>query len=89
MPAGPEHHDDSSAVDRRPTWTDYPSFRAHVLAGCLRLRAPRPTDDQLAAEYLHRRITLANLEIADWNATHRAAAQPIPPAVVVDEGVDR
>jgi hypothetical protein len=82
MPAGPQHDDSGAAVEhveQRPVpWTDYASFRAYVLAECLRLRAPRPTDKQLAAEYLHRRITLANLEIADWTATHRPLAKPVP-----------
>lgn len=72
MPAGPEQQNPV------PGWTDYPSFRIHVIRECQRLGAPWPDDDTLGREYIHRRITLAHLaavdEVAAWNERQRREA---------------
>jgi hypothetical protein len=74
VPVGPE--------SSRPTWTDYPSFRAFVIADCLRLGAPAPDDRQLGNAYIDRRITLAHLaaadEVAAWNAAHTQRGVAVP-----------
>lgn len=69
MPAG------SQQDQQDQPWTDYPSFRAHVIRECLRIGRPAPDDKTLGDEYIHRRITLAHLgaadEVASWNDRHQ------------------
>jgi len=70
VPAGSEQ----GQQDQSP-WTDYISFRAHVIRECLRVGRPAPDDKTLGDEYIHRRITLAHLDAADevagWNDRHQ------------------
>ena len=69
MPAGPENN--------RPPWTDFRSFRVHVLAECLRLGVPAPNDRQLGDDYVNRQVILARAravdEVATWQASHQPA----------------
>jgi hypothetical protein len=57
VPAGPKH----DAQPRPQLWTDYPSFRAHVIRECLRIGKPAPNDKTLGGEYVQRRVELHRL----------------------------
>lgn len=63
-------------------WNDYPSFRQHVIQGCLRTGKQVPDDRVLASEYETRVVELtrfrAHCEIKDWEERHRQYADGTP-----------
>jgi hypothetical protein len=64
VPAGPNH-----AESKRQPWTDWPTFRAYVLAECDRLGAPRPPDPMLRIRYIDQRCEMAR--VAAWGEIHQ------------------
>jgi hypothetical protein len=71
MPAGPEPRSDPTELP------DYAGFRRRLIADCLRLGAPVPSERLIEAEYEHRRRELDAAKDAEaaWNATRREGAR--------------